>query len=167
MMCGGEQEKLKYLARNKKGISTVIATIIIVAISIVMAIAVAYWALGIGTSFTRFERLSITSAWVETNSTGFTIHMILNNTGTAPASIDTGSIMYNGKPASAYLPASPQANLTIGGSTSETLQPGDSLGNVQILLPTTTPKVWKSGMSLEVAIQTSAGNNYPKTVQLP
>jgi hypothetical protein len=52
------------LRNNKKGMSIVISTVIIVAISITMAIAVAFWAMGIGNSFTKFEKLEFVSAYV-------------------------------------------------------------------------------------------------------
>jgi flagellin-like protein len=45
--------KLRSLHRNVKAVSPVIATIIIVAIAITMSIAVAYWMLGLGNSFTK------------------------------------------------------------------------------------------------------------------
>ncbi len=88
---------------NRKGISTIIATIIIVAIAIVMAIAVAYWAMGIGGSFTRFEKLQYTTtpyATLVTTATPntYTIYFSMKNTGTASATIDTSNIMINGQP---------------------------------------------------------------------
>ena len=42
---------------NVKAVSPVIATIIIVAIAITMSIAVAYWLLGLGSSFTKYEKV--------------------------------------------------------------------------------------------------------------
>jgi hypothetical protein len=168
-MLKGEVKRLmkRKFRKNLKGISTIIATIIIVAISIVMAIAVAYWAMGIGGSFTRFEKLTFTSAWAETNSTGYFIHMVLNNTGTAAATIDPGAILYNGKPGSAYgTTGAPTAWLNGKNSSVVTLNPGAGLGRALIELPSGTSS-WKSGMTVEVAIQTAAGNSYPKTVSVP
>lgn len=45
--------------------SIVISTVIIIAISITMAIAVAFWAMGIGNSFTKFEKLEFVSAYAD------------------------------------------------------------------------------------------------------
>ncbi|MBS7653197.1 type IV pilin, partial [Candidatus Bathyarchaeota archaeon] len=64
---GGEWGKLGI--RDRRGVSPVIATIIIVAIAIVMALAVAYWMLGLGGAFTRFEKLEFQSAYVTTETT--------------------------------------------------------------------------------------------------
>ncbi|MEM2812119.1 MAG: archaellin/type IV pilin N-terminal domain-containing protein, partial [Candidatus Bathyarchaeia archaeon] len=51
------------LRHNQKAVSPVIATIIIVAVAIVMSIAVAYWMLGLATTFTRYEKLEFISAY--------------------------------------------------------------------------------------------------------
>jgi hypothetical protein len=150
--------------KNLKGISTIIATIIIVAIAIVMAIAVAYWAMGIGGSFTRFERITIVG-WATSNSTAYTIHMIINNTGTAAATINPANMLYNGKPGSAYA-SLPVVYLNKTKNAPVTMYPGDGLGSAFIVLLIPSSE-WKSGMSLEVDIQTAAGNLYPKTLQLP
>jgi flagellin-like protein len=63
--------------RDRRGVSPVIATIIIVAIAIVMALAVAYWMLGLGGAFTRFEKLEFVSAYAEKESNGnFKLHKV-------------------------------------------------------------------------------------------
>jgi FlaG/FlaF family flagellin (archaellin) len=136
------------LRRNKKGISTVIATIIIVAIAIVMAIAVAYWALGIGGSFTRFEKLQFVNAYALNDTT---IMLTLKNTGTAPATINQA--MINGQP----LVAGDKLSLN-----ATSLKPGDyAKGNI------TFGSTKASGLTVEVKIQTAAGNEYPQVVVLP
>jgi len=146
----------KNLKKNKKGISTIIATIIIVAISIVMAIAVAYWALGIGGAFTRFEKLQFTSAYVTVVSPDDIVHITLKNTGTAAATIDTPNLMLNGQPYGSYASVTVTLNAT-------TLAPGDVAAGT-INLPQAT---WASGTGVEVSVQTTAGNAYPKMIQLP
>lgn len=155
---------------NKKGISTVIATIIIVAISIVMAIAVAYWAMGIGGSFTRFEKLQFTSSYATPATGGWLITINVKNTGTAAATIS--DVFLNGQPSSTYATPLPVisptpttgptiATLTAGGQSTITVKldntEKDAGGNL----------VWTSGMSVELRLQTAAGNSYPTTVQLP
>jgi len=49
---------------NRKGISPVIATVIIVAVTITVAIAISFWMGGIAGLYTRFEKLEITYATV-------------------------------------------------------------------------------------------------------
>lgn len=148
--------------RNLKGVSTVIATIIIVAIAIVMAIATAYWILGIGSSFTRFEKIEFTSAYANFAgaSGNYTIIMTLKNTGSAAATIDPATIFYNGKPAEAYIGDAPFANFQ-----TFTMNPGNITQNLQILIK--SGGNFTSSMNLEVMIQTTAGRQYPKVITLP
>ncbi len=53
--------------------SIIISTIIIVAISITMAIAVSFWAMGIGNSFTKFEKLEFITVYLRKSSLQFRI----------------------------------------------------------------------------------------------
>ena len=144
---------------NRKGVSPVIATIIIVAIAIVMSIAVAYWMLGLGSSFTKYEKLEFTGAYATKSTTDFTIFLTAKNTGSATATIDIPSILYNGKPSTGYT----DQPVTLFSQT--TLDPGQSAtGNVT--LPIASGE-WVSGMTIELMIHTSAGKDYPKVVTLP
>jgi len=143
--------------RNVKAVSPVIATIIIVAIAIVMAIAVAYWMLGLGSSFTRFEKLEFTTAYATVDNNNFFINMTIKNTGSATATIDKDSILYNGRPASAYTGVTANFNAT-------TLDPGQSATGT-ITLP--KGSTWGSGMTVEIMLHTAAGKDYPKVVVLP
>lgn len=149
--------------RNLKAVSPVISTIIIVAIAIVMSIAVAYWMLGIGGSFTRFEKLEFVSGYIgDVTDTEFNIIVTLKNTGSADATLDM--VFLNAKPSNAYTGASV---VTISANfTGLTLKPGDDTNEV-ITLTKGTGSDWKSGMSVEVMIQTAAGRQYPKTINLP
>ncbi len=69
--------------RLMRGISPVIATVIIVSIAIALAIAVALWMAGITTSVSQFERLDITAAYVNVTSFEVDIFDKTNPTGTA------------------------------------------------------------------------------------
>jgi hypothetical protein len=53
------------LQKNRKGMSVVISTIIIVSISITMAIAVSFWVMGLGNALARFEKLDFVSVYAE------------------------------------------------------------------------------------------------------
>jgi FlaG/FlaF family flagellin (archaellin) len=149
---GGDRQ-MRTFRRNKKGISTVIATIIIVAIAIVMAIAVAYWVLGIGGSFTRFEKLQFTSAYATSDTL---ISVTLKNTGTAPATLDRNTVFINGQPVD-------KNSVNFNSTTADTftMQPGDIVyGNV-------TLSGMSPGTTVEVKIQTASGDQYPQVVVLP
>jgi len=147
--------------RKKRGISPVIATVIIVAIAITVAIAVGLWITGIIGTFTRFERLEITSAYAEkgkgtAEETIFTIYMVVNNTGSASATIN--EIFINGKPHDA---AGAEASDFIG----KTIDPGGGIGG-KITLSTDKIK-YISGQTVEIVLHTASGKDYPKSVLLP
>jgi archaeal type IV pilus assembly protein PilA len=156
------------LRNNKKGMSIVISTVIIVAISITMAIAVAFWAMGIGNSFTKFEKLEFVSIYADTpiNVGGvqaYPIYLTLKNTGTGAANIN--NVFLNGKP---WNVPSVNANVNF---ISQTLAVGQrsasypSGGYWRIYLP--VGGTWNSGDYVEVEIETTAGRLYSNTVALP
>ncbi len=166
------------LRNSKKGISTIIATIIIVSVSIVMAIAVAFWAMGIGNSFTKFEKVEFISIYADPrayynatvqqpdgnyfNGTAFTINIVLKNTGTAAATLN--SIFLNSRPIDTGY-----ANITQTHIVGETLAAGQTLNPRGVItLPTVVqPFIWNSGSTVEVEIQTAAGRSYTSFVVLP
>lgn len=150
---------------DRRGVSPVISTIIIVAIAIVMSLAVAYWMLGLGGAFTRYEKLEFQSAYVTVGINGssgnevFNITIRLKNTGSADATIDL--IFLNGKPATTY-----GYNVSIANNINTTLSPGDVLES-WIILNKEKPTPWSSGMTVELVVQTVAGRQYPKSIILP
>lgn len=152
---------MKSHRRSKRGVSPVIATIIIVAIAIVMSIAVAYWLLGLGSSFTKYEKVEFVSAYADTSGGNFVVHMDVKNTGSASATLDPGYILYNGKPATAY------AQPPVPGFLQTTLEPGQSAIGLIITFPKVTGGNWTSGMTVEIMMHTTAGKDYPKVLTLP
>jgi len=163
--------------RDEKAVSPVIATIIIVAVAIVMSIAVAYWVLGLAGTFTRYEKIEIMYAYANTNTTagGWDIIAELRNTGTAAATINM--ILINGKPIpkenwASYIYV--YGNGTWQAVTAEddkivTLDPGKTC-KIKITIPSQGLNIgitFASGMSVEVTFHSAAGSDYPKVVVLP
>ena len=155
---------------NLKAVIPVIATIIIVAIAITMSIAVAYWLLGLGSSFTKFEKVEFSTAYVTGTGVAldpYIVHMNLKNTGSATATIDYASTLYNGKPDTYY---------TVGAAVfawtpvaAAAMQPGATQA-ATITLPTAfapTVQSFTSGMTLEIMLHTTGGKDYPKVITLP
>ncbi len=165
------------LRKNKKGLSIVISTIIIVAISITMAIAVSFWAMGISSAFTKFEKLEIISMWVSDTTVPYLgrpcyqISMHLKNTGTNTLTII--NVYLDGKPWNAQSARVPggqiayQVNLI--GVPASVLQTGQTLTNAFIYLPAGGPGggMWNSGNYVAIEFETAAGRHYPYTVVIP
>ena len=156
--------------KDLKAVSPVIATIIIVSVAIVMSIAVAYWMLGMGTAFTRYEKLEFTSIWgyeyTDTEGKYYDIKIEIKNTGSATLTVD--QVFLNGKPPEAY-------DVITGGKTkptvqiewkNTTLEPGQETTGT-ISLRKGFGAQWEPGMTVEVVLRTKSGGEYPKMVRLP
>ena len=72
----------------RKGISPVIATVIIVAVAIAISIAVAGWLMGLWGTFGTTEQVQVLPTTTLTNATGtVTLHLCVKNTGSKAATI--------------------------------------------------------------------------------
>lgn len=107
------------------------------------------------------ERLEIgncTATYDEATS-NFRVNINLQNTGSVQATIDYGSIFYNGLPAVAYTTAQPWPP-----SGQETVDPGTS---IVLFLRFPKSAEWRPGMTIQLILQTLAGNQYFKMILLP
>jgi len=107
---------------------------------------------------TQYERLEFTSAYATKSGGTFTIHLQIKNTGSAAATIDISSLLYNGKPGTGYA-AQPVATFN-----QTTLEPGQAATGTVTM---TESAEWVSGMTVELMIHTVSGKDYPKVVTLP
>jgi len=150
------------LLKDKKGISPVITTVILVAVGIALAVAIGLWMSGLVATFTRFEKLEVTSAYAISNNDGtWTVKITVKNTGSADATIT--SVMINGVPSDNWdsgntvtanvtsIPVGKAALYTI------TLKSGTSIGNSKLT----------SGITLNIVLHSAAGKDYPASVTLP
>jgi len=145
---------------RRKGISPVIATVIIVAVTIAVAIAVAFWMTGIVGLFTSVEKLEITYAYANKQGNQWQLTIAVNNTGTTPTSIDR--IMINGVDASTCgITPNPNLPITLNPGTGRQIQFTITQGNS---CGTTT---FNPGVSIEVKLHSTGGKEYPKLLVLP
>jgi hypothetical protein len=150
--------------------------VIIVAVTIAVAIAVAFWMTGIIALFTgAVEKLEIVSATATAaqQGGGWQITVIARNTGTTQTTIDT--IFINGIPAlqlgangfadTGQLQCQVQAQIQQGGNP---LRPGEQI-QIQITLPQGDCGSFNAlpGVSIEVKLHTTGGKEYPKLLTLP
>ena len=156
---------------TRKGISPVIATVIIVAVTIAVAIAVAFWMTGIIGLFTGFEQVQVVSAVPTFNKTNkeFNITITVKNTGTAPATLDNifiNGVPFDGGTIKVYFNES--GNEWSPGNA-QSLPPG---AQATIIISFNDRTGWAGGtlthgVSVEIKIHTAAGKEYPKLVVLP
>jgi flagellin-like protein len=170
---------------NRKGISPVIATVIIVAVTITVAIAISFWMGGIAGLYTRFEKLEIVYSTVAWNDTGkyWTVTLKVKNTGSADTKID--DILLNGVTIRdvANSTANRYANWGSDTSSAPSVTPGSSKcasvsvslnSGSEVYIVVAIPNGAKmgsstatSGLSLELKLHTSGGKEYPKILTLP
>ncbi|MEM2168043.1 MAG: archaellin/type IV pilin N-terminal domain-containing protein [Candidatus Bathyarchaeia archaeon] len=152
-------------AKNIKAISPVIATIIIVAVAIVMSIAIAYWMMGLATTFTRYEKLEYTAAYAVAEENGWTVSLSLRNSGSATATVN--NIMINGIPYTQITRVTVAVSPDVAG-TPQSVKPGEDIAiTITITKGTYQAGNFTSGVSVEIVVVTAAGNQYPKTIVLP
>ena len=154
---------------NKKALSPVIATVILVSVTIVVAVAVAYWMGGIAGLYTRFEKIEITSAYAVKDTSSpynYTVTVALKNSGSQDASIIY--VLVNGKPSDQYSGSITVAWTTDGGSGS---LPQNSMsipvGKSGTITLEIDPGLYQAGTTLDLQFHSAAGKNYPQMLSLP
>jgi len=158
--------------RNKRALSPVIATVILVAVAITVAVAVAYWMGGIAGQYTKFEKVEIQSALCRNAGEYWNISISVKNTGTAIATLD--KIFINGIEVNAYgATGAPAADSGLATTTLPAtglpLSSGQA-GTIYVFIdgPTTAPQ-WESvtsGTTVNIKIHSTGGMEYLKLVEL-
>jgi len=143
---GGIERKMKIL-KSKKALSPVVASIILIAVTVAVSIAVAAWMGALTFTFMKTEELKITGyTWVSTNQ----INLTMTNTG--PADLVISGAQVDDQTAT-WLPGVP-TTLTKGTSTS-----------VLITKPGGTN--FAAGTKYNLAVLTAAGNKFPYSATKP
>jgi flagellin-like protein len=163
---------------NGRGISPVIATVILVAIAVSIAIAVTYWASGIAGTFSRAEKIQIDYSYIIANknitggATDYNITLSCRNAGSSDVTITQAFI--NGKPLKAFCSTSSvymNGNLWIGSNDSDfrdfPFPVGSSLIMVIMIPGGQNQSNIIPGQVIEVRIETAGGIYYIGTFMVP
>ena len=138
---------------KRKGLSPVIATVILLAVTIIVSVSVSFWMSGIAGTYMKNEKLEIHSQ-VISDPTGWILTFSLRNTG--PSTITFEEALVNGVPIS-------DCSSVITSSGFGTLVSGQTgSGTVTIPIAYSSP-----GTTVEVTIRTNSGQDYPGLVMLP
>ena len=129
------------ILKNKKALSPVVASIILIAVTVAVSIAVAAWMGALTFTFMGTEQLKITN--VEFISGGNAINVTLQNTGTSPITIN--EIWVNG---------------ALKWSTGQTIS-ANSQEEIQVSAS------WSNGDNYEIKVVTSKGNQFYYTATAP
>ncbi len=153
--------------RKRKGVSPVIATVILVAVAITVSVAVAYWMGGIAGQYTKFEKVEIQSSLCAIDGyNNWEITIELKNSGTATANL--ASVYVNDVPA--IIGQGTPTNGTYTGITNDMPSSGLKLesgvsGTITIWIYDAHPTL-SSGTTVNIKIHSASGMDYIKLVEL-
>ena len=161
------------MLNDRRGVSPVITTVIIVAVGITIAIAVALWMTGLVGAFMGYEKVEIRSAFPEPTTTpaGWTIHLTYINTGSSPAKID--NVFINNVPYSSWSGPPTLSWAETGGGTGTTLPAPANIGkevSLDIVIgsgATYGNQKLVSGVTIEIKLHSTGGKEYFTSVVLP
>jgi hypothetical protein len=144
-----------------KALSVVLATLIIIAVTITVSIIMAFWMGGLTGFFMGWERLEISNAFASRVGDGWDVTFTIVNRGVWDSRF-TG-ILVNDKPIALY-----------GGNV--TLLDGDDLENIDIAVKAGTTVTitihfkedgFHSGQTVLVTFQSARGGSFPREIHLP
>ena len=147
--------------------SPVIATVILVAVAITIAVGVSYWMGGISSQYTQFEKVEIQSAICTFDGfSNWVVTIDLKNAGNAPATITHLFVNNIVATADSVAPVAAVATITtdLTAATSWTLNSGES-GTI-ILWVGNTYLTLSSGTTIDVKLHSGGGIDYNKLIQL-
>ncbi|MCW4048619.1 MAG: hypothetical protein NWE89_02675 [Candidatus Bathyarchaeota archaeon] len=155
---------------DRKGISPVIASVILVAVAITIAVSASFWMSGITNQYTHFEKIGISSGYCintpSVGNAGWEIVLTVKNSGSAGAAFEYAFV--NKVPIDEY-------NIPVNGSLSSTTVTGTSIPDSGFSLASgegTTIYVWigsdlfSSGTSIVVMIHSLSGTDYMRLIRL-
>ena len=160
------------IIQKRRAVSPVIATVILIAVAVALGIAVAFWASGLTSSFSKYEKLGVNTQYATSRGTGWTVNLGGQNTGSSDASIT--QIQVNGVPLSGCTGTDFNftagntgnfANLPISVPSGKSFTIAFNLGGSSTC--SVASKTFASGQTIQVTIITAAGNNYPASIVLP
>jgi len=166
--------------RERKAISPVIATVILVAVAITVAVGVSYWMSGISSQYTQFEKVEIQTGYATYDATNtiWTITMAIKNSGSADATLNM--VFLNDVPCISGTPTNyglTAATTPVGEwatdipSTGVTLQAGES-DTVHIYIDNPCSNIpelvfLSAGTTINVKLHSAGGMDYIKLIRLP
>lgn len=163
------------MIKKRRGISPVVAIVILIAVAVALGIAVAFWATGLIGTLGKVEKLEIRTAYAEINTgnpfNGWKVTLSGANTGTADVTIV--EITINGKPISHYNSTNGEAYVQVdttkswypvpAASSPASVNSGKEFSAVVYI----SNSDFTSGQTIEIALVSGSGTAFKRTVVLP
>ena len=154
--------------RKRKGISPVIATVVLVAVTITVVIGVAYWLGGISSQYTSFEKVEIRDSSIVIDAYGnWIVTLNLKNSGTATATISSIYINDIAATPDSSAPTAAVSTLTSDLTISTPWQLTSGQDGDLIIWVGTNYGTLSSGTTVNIKVHSAAGMDYIKLITLP
>ena len=152
--------------RNRKAVSPVIATVILVAVAITVAVAVSYWMGGISSQYTKFEKVEIQSGVCTVDANGnWTVTMKLKNSGTATSTMI--SIFINDVEIDGYSNNTGYGGLWLTDMSDTYSLTSGQTATIQIWISSFhPPQTLSAGTTVNIKLHSAGGMDYIKLVEL-
>ena len=162
----------KNILLERKAVSPVIATVILVAVAITVAVGVSYWMGSISAQYTQFEKIEVQtgySEWVTDGgaiNSGWNITLELKNTGSAASTIT--HVFINDRPVTlpaAYGDVFIVTECTTSVETAGLLLEAGESKDMCILIDDAYENL-SSGTTVNVKLHSAGGMDYIKLIRL-
>jgi len=163
--------------QKRKAVSPVIATVILVAVAITVAVGVSYWMGGISSQYTQFEKVEIQTGYAtyDTVNDLWVITMVVKNTGSASSNVEM--VFLNDLPCDSADYGATALTLDAGAwgvdfaeATGVPLESGED-DQIQIFIdnPCTVAGLsnLSAGTTVNVKLHSAGGMDYIKLIKLP
>jgi flagellin-like protein len=143
--------------QKKRGITPVIATVILIAVAVALSIAIAFWAGALTGDFAKYGKLdlSITTHYAAGVPGGWNVTLAGSNQGSQDLSIT--QVELDGIPYTSYSGSALNETLPV-------LVPTGSGFGLLLFIPSTS---FSSGQDLQVTVVTAQGDDYTLALTLP
>jgi len=155
------------MIKNRKAVSPVIATVILVAVAITISVAVAYWMGGISSQYTKFEKVEVSSAVCTLTAGVWQVDITLKNTGTAQATIS--DVFINDRKIVLGAAAAPAADAACDVPTDGLPIASGAPATVTLWIVKGTGTVFddlSSGTTINMKFHSAGGMDYLKLIEL-
>ena len=171
------------ITTRRKAVSPVIATVILIAVAVALGIAVAFWASGLTSSFSKYEKLGVNTQYAVISGSDWNVTLGGQNSGSSDASVT--QIQVNGVPivasnvywgtatggASCIMKNIPSGSTTQKDGTGLPFSVASGSNFCLSFLVQasagSSSQTFNHGQTIQVTIITAAGNNYPASIVLP
>ena len=163
--------------KTRKAVSPVIATVILVAVAITVAVGVSYWMGGISSQYTQFEKVEIQTGYATytaatvTEDAYWNVTLSIKNTGSAAASIT--HVFVNDVPVT-YSDVTVAPPIAGNGIIYASLDPDNTVvlesgqsKEVAVVISVGDDITYTSGTTVNVKLHSAGGMDYIKLIKLP